>query len=144
MIQQLKRTTVRSVATAALVVAIAVPVGWALAPAGAAPPAESSAIAAGSGPTSTTPSGADTRDAARAERRAERRSEREARLAERLGVSTDELRDARLDVLQELLDERVADGRITEERAARVMDAARSGTLRELRRELRAERAARR
>ena len=76
--------------------------------------------------------------------RAERRAEREERLAERLGVSTDELRDARLDVLQELLDERVADGRITEERAARVMDAARSGTLRELRRELRAERAARR
>lgn len=140
MIQQLKRTTVRSVATAALVVAIAVPVGWALAPAGAAPPAESPAISAGSGPASTTPSGADTRDAARAERRAER----EERLAERLGVSTDELRDARLDVLQELLDERVADGRISEERAAQVMDAARSGTLRELRRELRAERAARR
>ncbi|MEI2654753.1 MAG: hypothetical protein V9G12_21875 [Microthrixaceae bacterium] len=47
-------------------------------------------------------------------------------------------------MLQELLDERVADGRISEERAAQVMDAARSGTLRELRRELRAERAARR
>lgn len=140
MIQQLKRTTVRSVATAALVVAIAVPAGWALAPAGAAPPAESPAMSASSGPTSTSPSGADTRDAARAERRAER----EERLAERLGVSTDELRDARLDVLQELLDERVADGRISEERAAQVMDAARSGTLRELRRELRAERAARR
>ena len=140
MIQQLKRTTVRSVATAALVVAIAVPVGWALAPAGAAPPAESPAMSASSGPTSTSPSGADTRDAARAERRAER----EERLAERLGVSTDELRDARLDVLQELLDERVADGRISEERAAQVMGAARSGTLRELRRELRAERAARR
>jgi hypothetical protein len=97
-------------------------------------------MSASSGPTSTSPSGADTRDAARAERRAER----EERLAERLGVSTDELRDARLDVLQELLDERVADGRISEERAAQVMDAARSGTLRELRRELRAERAARR
>jgi len=115
-----------AVATGVAVAGLALPIGWALAPAGA-DPAPTTTVAT---PT-TEPASSDA-------------PTRQDRLAEKLGVTPDELREARLSVLQEELDTRVADGRITQERADRIMEAARSGRLRELRSELRRERRAER
>lgn len=80
------------------------------------------------------------RQAERTARRAAERAERQALVAEKLGVTPEELRAARLASLAERLDERVADGRISRDRADEILRAAEEGRLRDLRREARAAR----
>ena len=139
----------KAVAGGAMVAALALPVGWAIMPASAQPDPTPTTAAASTNPTSpgaADPAGATPPDPtgdARAERRAARRAERQQRLADELGITTDELKAARLRVLRHELDDRVSAGKMTQERADQILDAAASGNLRALRRQLRAERAAR-
>ena len=147
----------KKTAALAAIGALAVPVGWAIAPASAQPaPAaqndtgqndtdtsnDGAAPAAGVTTTEAGDTGTSTDDPAtrRAERRAARRAERQKLVAEKLGVTPEQLRDARLGVLEDKLAERVASGRITQERADEILQAAKDGTLPQLRRRLREER----
>lgn len=119
----------KAISGGALVAALALPLGWAVVPASADPTPSTTTSRSGSGRSE--------------EQRAARRAERQERLADELGVSVEDLQAARRRVLETELDQRVEDGRITQELADRILQAAEDGNLRELRRQLRAERAAR-
>ena len=137
----------KPLAAAATLVALALPIGWALGPASAETAPTTTTVADDTTTDATTDTSTDTTTAPakptkeeRQAKRAARREERQKELAEKLGVTPQELKDARLSVLSDRLDEAVANGRITQERADQIRDAAKAGTLPELRRELRRER----
>lgn len=123
---------------AAVVAALALPVGWALAPASAtSTPAVASITTVNRQP--------DQPADQPALPKADRRAERQQRVAERLGVTPEQLRDARIGVLGEDLAKGVAAGRLTQDQSDRLLAAARAGDrreIREIRREIRAARRA--
>jgi hypothetical protein len=138
----------KATGAAAAIAALAIPVGWAIGPASAQDDTTTTTDA--TAPDTDGAHGhADATNGAggltieqRQERRQARRAERESLVAEKLGVTADELRTARLAVLEDKLQERVDAGRITQERADEILQAAKDGHLRELRRQLRRDRVA--
>lgn len=143
----------KKTAALAMMGALAVPVGYAIAPASAESPAPSTTTqldidqsaddaAATTSSDTISPAAPAAGPEARAARRSARRTERQKLVADKLGVTPEQLRQARLDVLKDQLDARVASGRITQARADEILDAAKSGNLQQLRNEIRAARAA--
>lgn len=74
----------------------------------------------------------------------DRRSARDKALADALGITVDQLKQARETAASQLLKDAVAHGRLTQDQADRLTAARANGTLRETRAEIRKERRAQR
>ncbi|MFN8051730.1 MAG: hypothetical protein U0Q22_09855 [Acidimicrobiales bacterium] len=134
----------RKLAAAAALIGLAIPIGWAMGPTRAeGSPTIASAGDATPGDDGTGDAEAGTLlvdsappvDGDRQTRRDGRRDERQAVVAARLGMTPEQLREARLRVLADHLGNSVEHGWITPDRAAEILDAARAGRLDDLRRD---------